>query len=237
MRGLCGNLLVCSADQLEEARQIVRIAVEDADFDRQPMTIMGMCYHPTLTVEDARTANEDSDMGGFGKRVGPGAATSEDSLVPGRSEEKSQSKGKRKRNDDWQQKHCLAALGLQAPLLIGPLRDFPNSMVGDIVDRFGKDVVCAEVMVGERSQSERRSLMLWVSRHVSVRTVGDEGWPLTIRDPRGICTVVEGLKDIVPSATEQTGTPVRVQQATKHFVPGPLAFRPRASKWMGRCGG
>lgn len=195
-------------------------------------------------LEDMSSASRDSCAVGSNWKLRPCMKPRADSLASGKSiglpqgdqfsgTSKSIGMNNRKRkieDVDVQRKAQLDDLGLQRPLLIGPFRDFGDALVKQVVDRFGGAVQSAQVMKGTKSQSERSSLMLWLSSRTRITPAGDRGWPLTILDPTGTTVVVEDLQDVFPVGVEQEDRPVCVQQADKHFVPGPVAFKPGATK-------
>lgn len=231
----CGHL-VCSSE--DSARKVARFAIEgtQANEGAEPALQRHSVWQNAagtdtgVKPEVLGVAPKDSRLSGSESRAGPCMEASEDSLAPstnqamvsggksikGSSQFKSAGKRKCRSEDDQRQQGQLHEFGLQRPLLIGPFRGFEDRLVGDIVARFCGSVQRAQVMKGERSQSERCSLMLWLSDRVGVTLGIDRGWPVTISDSMGGCTVVQGLKGIFPTGLEHVG----VQQAKKHFAPG-----------------
>lgn len=182
-----------------------------------------------VALEDASTASGHSDDDGSERCALPGTVRSDDSLLSdkslrGNNKSKGGGKGTRSTDDGEQQKQQLEELGLQRPLLLGPFKEFTDSLVGQIVDLFGGAVLRAQVMKGARSQSGRCSLMLWPSSRVRVSvSESAQGGTVTIEDPMGGRTVVENLREVFPTGAGQVGKPICVQQAKNYFVPGPGA--------------
>lgn len=184
-----------------------------------------------VAMEDASTASGHTDDSGSERSARVCTDAGEDSLevsqsFRGLSRPGGSGKSKRNKGDERHQKERLDEIELQRPLLVGPFKDFTDSLVVDVIRRFGGSVQRAQVMKGARSQSERSSLMLWFSNQVSVSVVeSGEGPSVIIEDPVGGRTVVDNLQEVFLSGVEQMDKHICVQQAKKYFVPGPDALK------------
>lgn len=239
VRGACGQLISCALEQW----QMMPCKIACAALQNHGDGVSARAAHDVdmaalTALETASTASGKSDDGGGadGSSAGQGTDWSEDGPasgsggVTGSNKTKGPGKSRRHGQDElWQQRQRLEELGLQRPLLIGPLREFTDDLVQEVVRRFGGLVQTAQVMQSARSRSTRCSLMLWLPDRVSVsivEEVGGSSWPVVVEDPTGGRVVVECLQDLFPAGVEQADKLVGVQQATKHFAPGLGAFNP-----------
>lgn len=240
VRGACGDLIACTSDQWQQLARASAVSPKaaletDCNFVMQRSHASRPCIsdHEAKTLvalEDASTASGHSDDDDEERGAQLGNDAREDGRLlckrhPGNNTSGGADRNKRNVEDEQRQKEQLDELGLQRPLLVGPLKDFTGSVVGKIARRFGGLVQMAQVMEGRRSQSERCSLMLWLPKGVSVNVANSGGgWPVTVEDLVSGHVVVEDLKGVFPAGRGQVDKPVCVQQAKKHFVPGPGAL-------------
>lgn len=244
VRGACGDLTICTSDEREQPRKVASNVLQDHDVWTLPAAELGMVkgrkpimsqFHASRTwtscreakalaaIEEASTASGRSDDEGSERsaRLGANAISLPARSLPCIKSSRGVGESKRSRVDEQHEQQQLDELGLQRPLLVGPCKDLTDALVGEVVRRFGGCVLRAQVMKGARSQSERCSLMLWLSDRVNVNVAATgHGWPVTIEDSMGGRTIVENLKGVFLAGTEQMDKPISVQQAKKHFVPG-----------------
>lgn len=230
-RRACGDLITCTSEQWQQPCKLSPSGTRSQGAWRSLAHTIGV---EGGFIAQRSHAGQVLSSGGEEAALWPGLAASEEGTVGRRRAiggKKPKGIGNRKcsREDERFQRQRLDELELQRPLLIGPCKGLTESLVLGIARRFGGAVRRAQVMRGGRSQSERCSLMLWLTRRASVSVAdadaGDGGWLVTIDDPISGRTVVKDLKGVIPAGLEQVDKPAGVQQAERHFVPELDAIR------------